>query len=196
MAAQYLWITEAKRKKKKKQKKEEREWHFLYLEAGINFSKHSRPLQTSAPPLMFLIGGVPLIRTTATRLQAANAFITWITAGATKALGCHWPAKEWMQNCDSHPGVGWGCAVQHGGCYLTSTAPWKFELRIKGTFWSIGYLEAIEHVGFTWCVWQGGIRTGGKGKALCGEADVSVFQRVLALRGFPSLLPGPLYAGN
>lgn len=131
MAAQYLWITEAKRRKKKQRKKEEREWHFLYLEADINFSKHSRPLQTSAPPLMFLIGGYPLIRSTATRLQAANAFITWIAAGATKALGCHWPVKEWMQNCDSHTGVGWGCAVQHGGCYLTSTAPWKFELRIK-----------------------------------------------------------------
>lgn len=129
MTAQYLWITEAKRKNETK--KEEREWHFLYLEAYINFSEHSRPLQNSAPPLMFLIGGFPLIRTTGTRLQAANAFITWITAGATKALGCHWPAKEWIQDFDSQAGVGWGCAMLHGGCYLTSTAPWKCELKIK-----------------------------------------------------------------
>lgn len=139
MAAQYLWITEAKRRRKKT-KKEEREWHFLYLEADINFSKHSRPLQTSAPPLMFLIGGYPLIRSTATRLQAANAFITWITAGATKALGCHWPVKGWMQNCDSHPSV--GCATWGLLSYLLENLNWG----LNGMFWSIIYLEAFEHV--------------------------------------------------
>lgn len=35
-------------------------------------------------------------------------------------------------------------------------------------------------------------RTAGRGRALCGEAGVSVFLLALSLSGSPSLLPAPL----
>lgn len=44
----------------------------------------------------------------------------------------------------------------------------------------------------TWCVSRVDSRTAGRGRALCGEAGVSVFLLALSLSGSPSLLPAPL----
>lgn len=44
----------------------------------------------------------------------------------------------------------------------------------------------------TWCASQVDSHTVGRGRALCGEAGVSVFLLTLFLLGFPFLLPIPL----